>query len=525
MTENLEGTLNPMVDDNAAKIDEKEKKKEDVVEDYEEFPADPATPAFSLKPTLIVIFSALVGLGIGIGLSDGRGDEEVISWVKLPGDLFIRALKCIVLPLVFVNIILAVVDMIRAGKASAVGWKTIGLYTLTTLLASIEGLIFVLIFQDRFSEQTTTQVEVDPVIQIQCPEGNNTYLGLNVNDTLGCFTKESAEVNFIVDNSNGFLLEAGDSGVADDISFSKTLQDGIFRKLISDNIVNEFIIANFVGIIVFAIVFGAASQALKRQPTVVIELLEELNRIFLQIIDWIIFLTPIAVLSLIAGNLGGQTNLSTVFIDIGFLIASTLTAMACHFFIVYPMLFLIFVRQNPFAYYKFLIPAQTFAFASASSAATLPISLECVASTKQVPASINNFVLSMGATLNMDGGGIYFPTAIVFLAIASGLRDQLNASTYFLIILLSTVGSAGTAPVPSASLVLIITAFNTVFDTVGTPEAFGLILTIDWLMDRFRTLLNVTGDTVMARVITAVAKVSFEDDVLENEAIAGEDFE
>lgn len=475
-------------------------------------------PSYSLKPTLIIVACALVGLAVGIGLSDGRGDEDLISWIKLPGVLFVRALKCIVLPLVFVNIILAVVDMMRAGKAGAVAWKTAGLYFLTTVLAACEGLIFVLMFKEGFSDQNiAAPAPAIPEIAVKC--GSGAFLNTDGNNVV-CANETGT---FFLENPNSYYATTGSGPkVKDDITFSTTLQNGIFRKMVSDNIVNEFIKANFVGVIMFALIFGVASQSIKRKPEKLIYILEEINRILLLAINWIIAITPVAVFSLIAGNIGQRSGLEEAFADIGLLIGSTLCAMATHFLIVYPLLFFLLVKQNPFSYMRYIIPAQTFAFASASSAATLPVTLTCVESSGQVPKSVANFVLSMGATLNMDGGAIYFPTAIVFLAVSSGIGDQLNAATYGLIIILSTLGSAGTAPVPSASLVLIITSYNTVFDTVGTPEAFGLILAVDWLMDRFRTTLNVTGDAMMARIVTSVGHVDFEDDVLENEAIQDE---
>eukprot|EP00924_Labyrinthula_sp_SR-Ha-C_P009450 augustus_masked-scaffold_2-processed-gene-24.45-mRNA-1 protein AED:0.04 eAED:0.04 QI:0/-1/0/1/-1/1/1/0/540 len=504
---------------------EAEKEKEEAVPEAENVVTD-AIPQVDLKPVLVIIVCALIGLGIGLWFSlDEDTDYSVAnSWVALPGDLFLRSLRCIVLPLVFVNIILAVVDMINAGKASSVGWKTVLLYTLTTLLAAIEGLVFILMFKSQFGVQDVDDTPVEPDMQFKCnfldQDNNQTFMAVTGNGTLVC---SSAADTFELNDINSVFENNAGSSVANDISFSETMQDGIFRKLVPNNIVNEFVQGNFVGVLMFAIVFGVSSQSLSRQPEKIIKLLEEVNRVFLKLIHWIILFTPIAVGSLVAGNLGNRDDLAGMFADIGWLIAATILAMAVHFFVTYPTLFFIFVKQNPFAYYKYLIPAQTLAFASASSAATLPVSLDCVAASGQVPASVRNFVLSMGATLNMDGGGIYFPTAIVFLAVSDGLGDQLDGAAYFLILLLSTVGSAGTAPVPSASLVLIITAYNTVFDTTGTPESFGLILAVDWLMDRFRTTLNVTGDMTMARIVTAVAGVTAEDDVLFNEAVAGEE--
>lgn len=115
----------------------------------------------------------------------------------------------------------------------------------------------------------------------------------------------------------------------------------------------------------------------------------------------------------------------------------------------------------------------------------------------------------MGATINMDGGAIYFPCACIWLATLNGLEPTFG--NYILLIILATIGSAGTAPVPSASLVLIITAYNTVFGTTGTPDGFSFILAIDWFMDRCRTVTNVTGDAVVAGIVASTVPFDMDD--------------
>lgn len=102
----------------------------------------------------------------------------------------------------------------------------------------------------------------------------------------------------------------------------------------------------------------------------------------------------------------------------------------------------------------------------------------------------------------MDGGGIYFPCACIWLAVLNGI--DVDFSHFILLVIISTIGSAGTAPVPSASLVLIITAYNTVFNTTGTPDGFSFILAIDWFMDRLRTTLNVTGDAMVSGMVNSL---------------------
>jgi Na+/H+-dicarboxylate symporter len=116
-----------------------------------------------------------------------------------------------------------------------------------------------------------------------------------------------------------------------------------------------------------------------------------------------------------------------------------------------------------------------------------------------VSDGVRNFVLPVGSTIYMDGTALYFPVATIWLATTQGL--EIGAVDYILIVILSPLGSAGTAPVPSASLVFIVTTFNTVFGTTGTPEYFYIMMAIDWLLDRFRTLVNVTGDTLVARMV------------------------
>jgi Na+/H+-dicarboxylate symporter len=133
------------------------------------------------------------------------------------------------------------------------------------------------------------------------------------------------------------------------------------------------------------------------------------------------------------------------------------------------------------------------------------VTLQCVKDSGRVPEPIAKFVIPMGATINMDGGAIYFPCACIWLAILNGMTP--NFGNYLLLIVLATVGSAGTAPVPSASLVLIITAYNTVFGTTGTPDGFSFILAIDWFMDRCRTCVNVTGDGIVTGMVAHRAQM------------------
>jgi len=188
-----------------------------------------------------------------------------------------------------------------------------------------------------------------------------------------------------------------------------------------------------------------------------------------------------------------------MFSNIGLLMASSFLAWGLQVVFIYIGLFTLLSKSNPFDYLKHIIQAQLFAFASASSAATIPTSLEAVRSTGKVPDVIGRFVVPFGATVNMDGGAVYFVCACIWLAVLNG--EEVTAASFFLLIIIATVGSIGTARVPSASLGLIITAYNTVFGGTGTPNGFGYIFAIDWFMDRMRTVTNVTGDCIVTGIV------------------------
>jgi Na+/H+-dicarboxylate symporter len=174
----------------------------------------------------------------------------------------------------------------------------------------------------------------------------------------------------------------------------------------------------------------------------------ESSEVLLLLINLIIAVTPFAVLSLIANASGKQDDLSGAFSNVGWLIAANLVGFIAHFLITDVAIFAVLAKKNPFEYLKHIIPAQTAALACASSAATLPVTLRCVKNTGVVPDDIRNFVCPLGATINMDGSAIYFPCCCIWLAFLNGIQP--NAESYILLIILSTVGSAGAAPVPSS---------------------------------------------------------------------------
>ena len=393
--------------------------------------------------------------------------------------MFIRALKAIVLLLVFVNVLISVVDMMSLGRASSVGWKTLGLYTLTTVIASIIGLIAIVAFHGRFREGTY-DTPGPTYVRLGCRETGEFLTELE-DGSVQCIgdSAEESDTYFIIDDISGSFQRVS-QGPSDDISLSDTIYDGVFTKLITANIFVSFVESNFAAVIIFAIFAGVALGGVifKRGITIkechLVMVLTDMSDMFLVLINMVIGATPFAVFSLIANAVGSQDDLAGAFSNVGWLIFASLTGFLAHILIVDMGLLYFMGKVNPFEYLSYIVPAQVTALSCASSAATLPVTLRCVKSTGIVPDDIRNFVCPLGATVNMDGSAIYFPCACVWLAYLNGIDP--DASHFILLVILSTVGSVGTAPVPSSALVLIITAYNTVFGGTGTPNGFEFIV-------------------------------------------------
>jgi Na+/H+-dicarboxylate symporter len=489
----------------SSKVDQKEVSVEE-----EEIPAA-GCGILGRYPVLSVLLFAGTGIGVGIGLSNWEPDDpetkdKAIKWFGLIGDMFIRLLKAFVLPLVFINVVLSVVDMMGLGRASSIGWKTMGLYLLTTLIAAIVGLISILSFKGLFEEGTFADASPSAV-SLGCNAEGFFMTEMDDGSLMCSDTGASGDISFLFNDLTNSLAKKGSR--LQDISLSDTIYDGVFTKMITSNIFASFVSANFASVVIFAICFGVALGRVLHKRTgnavaagAVVDLFKELDLVFLMMINWVIMATPFAVFSLIVRAIGNQNDLATAFENVGYLVVATIVAMMFHFLVVDVGLLFFITKKNPFEYLAQVLPAQTMAFACASSAATIPMTLRCVKSAG-ISESVARFVIPLGATINMDGGAIYFPCACIWLAVLNGA--EINAASYFLLIIIATVGSAGTAPVPSASLVLIITAYNTVFNAEGTPDGFEYILAIDWFMDRLRTTLNVTGDCVAAGCVMALA--------------------
>jgi len=429
----------------------------------------------------------LIGLVLGVivaFISSSLGlSRFIIQWIDPFGQIFIKLLKLLAVPLVLFSIIKGIAGLSDITKLGRIGVKTLGFYVCTTLIAVSVGLFLVNTIQpgNKFSAEEKAALE---------------------------------------ENIKVFQGESGDTKVAGKKSDAAKMKDGgvmrFFVDMVPDNLFKA--LSNNVmmlQIIFFAIFFGISLALIdKKKAQPVMAVVDGINEVILMMIELVMRAAPFFVFCLMAGILAkmAQDKPELMWSILRGLSWFALTALIGLFFFilgVYPLIQKLFVRK--FGYMEFfrkISPAQLFAFSTSSSAATLPVTMEVVRDNLKVSEDTTSFVLPIGATVNMDGTSLYQAVCAVFLAQFFGY--DLSFSDQLTIVGTATLASIGAPAVPSAGLVMLIL----VLESVGmNPAWIALIFPIDRPLDMVRTMVNVTGDATAASVIAKSEGESFEKEV------------
>ncbi|KAL2270564.1 hypothetical protein VTJ83DRAFT_2748 [Remersonia thermophila] len=400
--------------------------------------------------TQIVIAAALaIAIGLAVSSTVEKIPAAATTLVGIPGRLWLRALRAVVLPLIVTAMILAVQrlrEMTGSGKTLA-RW-TIGYYVGTTLLAIVISTILTDLVWGRLMEEVSGAA-------LDIPDKD-----------ADLYAERSA------------------------VAIHMVVQD-MFDSLIPQNIFSALANDSLLAVLVTSVVVGY----LLNPGSAIVRVLEEIEVLITKIITFLIKIAPIGVFFLILPNLF-KLDIRDIGKNLGVLIGGGVANMAIHLFIVLPILFFAVTRQNPYTYWAKCSPAWLTAWGSASSAATLPVTMKCTLARK-VPNTVAKFAIPLGCLVNMDGTAIYFPLCVVFMAVTQGIK--LTPADYVIICLLSTLASIGTTPIPSSSLVLTVMIAGSV--NVPVTGMYGVIVAIDWFLDRFRTAVNVSGDLFAAKVV------------------------
>jgi Na+/H+-dicarboxylate symporter len=273
----------------------------------------------------------------------------------------------------------------------------------------------------------------------------------------------------------------------------------ILKTFVSPNLVQSMAKMEILPLIMFSLVFGGVLTTLGEPGKRAIDFFDTVNTAVMKIVHLLMYFAPIGVFALIASKLGaagGGDLFLAELAKIGKYVGTVLSALLVHGFVVLPMILYITTRRNPVTYFKNVVAALTTAFSTASSSATLPVTIECAEENNQISRKSSLFVLPLAATVNMNGTALYESVAAMFIAQMMGI--QLGFGEQMIIFVTATLAGIGAAGIPEAGLVTMVM----VLQSVGLPlEGIGMLLSIDWFLDRCRTTINVWGDSIGAAVV------------------------
>ncbi len=387
-----------------------------------------------------ILISLILAILYGYFLSD------YISYVAWTGDIFLRALKMIIVPLILSSIISGITNIGGSENLGRLGGKTLLYYAFTSVLAITTGLFFTNLFRPGIG----APIDSKPVEGLEAAAG----------------------------------------------SFGDTLMN-----MIPTNIFEALSTGQMLSIIFFAIVFGYfITQVEEKYSTLMTDFFNATFEIMMKITSFIIKFTPIGVFGLVAATVAEQADdqaaLAAMAGSLGWYMITVILALSVHFFISLPLLVFLIARENPFAHLRNMATPLLTAFSTSSSSATLPLTLEAVEHKTGVSNKITSFTLPLGATVNMDGTALYECVAALFIAQAYNLN--LDLQTQLIVVATALLASIGAAGIPMAGLVMI----SVILTAIGLPlEAVGMILAVDRVLDMMRTATNVWSDTCGAVII------------------------
>ena len=411
--------------------------------------------------------------------------------LSLIGDLFIQGLKLIVVPLVVSSILLAVINIGTGSGLGRLGGKTLGYYIMTSLIAILIGLT---------------------LVNVVSPGTLDDGAGILAGRDLSAFAEDQASVE----------ARAGGKTATDFLN--------VFRQMVPPNVVSAAAEGQLLGLIIVALVVGYFIARLggDERGRLLTTFIEGVYEVTLRVTGVVLALAPIGVFGLLGATFAEQyaklapdARFEEFLAGITTFALTALAALATHFLIVMPLILMLVARVNPLRHYTAMAPALMTAFSTASSSATLPLTIECVEERAGVSNKTASFVLPLGATVNMDGTALYECVAAIFICQAFGI--DLSFGQQFMIVVTALLTSIGVAGVPSASLVAIVVILGAVQNQLPASApplvaGLGLLMVFDRPLDMCRTALNIFSDSVGA---VTIARTEGETDILTGTTAVG----
>ncbi|XP_021489923.1 excitatory amino acid transporter 3 isoform X2 [Meriones unguiculatus] len=441
---------------------------------------------------------ALRGIAIGLLV---RGHSELSNLDKFyfafPGEILMRMLKLVILPLIISSMItgVAALDSNVSGK---IGLRAVVYYLCTTIIAVILGIVLVVSIKPGVTQKVNEINRTGKTPEVSTVDAMLDLIRNMFPENLvqACFQQYKTKREEVkpVSDPGGNSTELSVSAA---MMYENKTKEYKIVGLYSDGI-------NVLGLIIFCLVFGLVIGKMGEKGQILVDFFNALSDATMKIVQIIMCYMPVGILFLIAGKIIEVEDWE-IFRKLGLYMATVLSGLAIHSVVVLPLIYFIIVRKNPFRFALGMAQALLTALMISSSSATLPVTFRCAEEKNQVDKRITRFVLPVGATINMDGTALYEAVAAVFIAQLNSM--DLSIGQIITISITATAASIGAAGVPQAGLVTMVI----VLSAVGLPaEDVTLIIAVDWLLDRFRTMVNVLGDAFGTGIVEKLSKKELE---------------
>lgn len=397
---------------------------------------------FILGAIIVAIIVGLVSPTTAVGFAIG-------------GEIFLRILKMTVVPLVMTSVMSGIIGLGDVRKLGRPGGMAIAYYLSTTVLAVLVGIFFV----------------------------NWLEPGAGMHPQPAPAELAQAEKGIVADENVGIGM----------------ILKNLVLMLFTDNLFAAAVDSQLLPLIVFSIIFAGMLTTMGSRVRIVTDFVVQSNEAFLAFIMLLMKLAPLGIFCLVAARFG-EAQLQGEFLktlaQTGRYVTTVLLGLSFHAFVTLPLILWLFSRRNPYRYLLRMSQALLTAFSTASSSATLPVTIECAVDRAKIARESVEFVIPLGATINMDGTALYEAVAAIYIAQVIGV--DLTLIQQATVVVTATLAAIGAAGIPEAGLVTMVIVLN----AVGLPvEYIGILLSVDWFLDRFRTAVNVWGDSVGAAVV------------------------
>ncbi|KAK9519902.1 hypothetical protein VZT92_022603 [Zoarces viviparus] len=453
------------------------------------------------------IISVITGCTLGFTLRGTHLSTQAKIYFSFPGELLMRMLKMLILPLITSSLMSGLSSM-ESKACCRIGVLTVTYYLWTTFIAVVVGIVLVLIIKPGVGmEMESNRLGGGPVmtsadalldlIRNMVPSNliEATFQQYKT-DLIPIFKVQARTVQ-----TNFVYVFPDESDPKGRTAYLELTPPPDVTYKTSPGSSQQM---NVLGIVVFSAIMGLLLGRMGERGAPLISVCQCINECVMKIINAAVWYFPFGIIFLVAGKILDMQDPSTLGKKLGWYGITVLAGLFVHGLILLPFFYFVLTKKNPFTYIRGLLQAMVVALATSSSSATLPITMKCLLENCNVDRQIARFVLPVGATINMDGTALYEAVAAIFIAQVNDY--ELDFGQLVTISITATAASIGAAGIPQAGLVTMVI----VLTSVGLPpDDITLIVAIDWILDRFRTMINVLGDALAAGIIAHLCQKDF----------------